>query len=150
MRDITIREAGPGDHDHWKSLRKVLWPNCPDEKHSSEIRQILSSAGIVLIAEHSEEGIIGFAEVSLRSDHVEGTSMSPVPYLEGWFVDGRFRRKGIGGDLIERATDWALQNGYCELASDSELTNEESIQCHSHLGFKEVGRTVHFLKSIKQ
>jgi len=149
MKDITIREAGPLDRDQWNVMRKALWPDCPPQKHSLEIEQILSSEGVVLLAEHPKEGMVGFVEISLRSDHVEGASISPVPYLEGWYVDGRFRRKGMGGYLIEKAIDWALQNGYNELASDSELENVEGIQCHNHLGFKEVGRTVHFLMSTR-
>jgi len=145
MMDTTIREATREDYDQWKSLRKLLSPDCSDHKHNLEIDQILSSKGIVLIAEQPEAGMIGFAEISLRSDHVEGVSISPVPYLEGWFVLEDYRRQGIGSKILTKAIAWASQNGYCELASDVELQNIDSIQTHIKFGFNEVGKTAHFL-----
>ncbi|MCP4756688.1 MAG: GNAT family N-acetyltransferase, partial [Proteobacteria bacterium] len=56
---------------------------------------------------------------------------------------------GIGKALIKAAEDFALKMGFNELASDAELTNEHSIAIHKKIGFKEVSRTVHFVKTIK-
>jgi aminoglycoside 6'-N-acetyltransferase I len=46
------------------------------------------------------------------------------------------------------AEKWALSLGYNELASDTEIENEQSISIHSHLGFKEIERIVCFLKRL--
>ncbi len=94
--------------------------------------------------------MVGFAEISIRSDHVEGTTESPVPYIEGWYVDPKSRSIGIGKALIKAAEDYALKMGFNELASDAELSNDLSIGIHKRIGFKEVGRTVHFVKTIKK
>jgi aminoglycoside 6'-N-acetyltransferase I len=150
MQTVTIRFAAPQDRDQWLILRRELWPDCPEHKHQLEIDQMLSSRGVVVMAEHNEIGMVGFAEISIRHDHVEGASINPIPYLEGWFVNERFRRKGIGRRLISAAEEWAKHQGFTEFASDADIGNRDSITIHSTLGFKEVGRSVHFLKSLVQ
>jgi aminoglycoside 6'-N-acetyltransferase I len=144
---ITIRKVELSDRDGWIRLRKALWPDCPENRHELEIDQILSSKGIVLVAELSSHGLVGFAEISLRNDHVEGTTITPIPYLEGWYVEPAFRVQGIGKALIGSAEDFVLQAGFTELASDTEVNNHTGIEIHNHLGFREAGRTVHFIKS---
>jgi aminoglycoside 6'-N-acetyltransferase I len=103
--------------------------------------------GVVALAKVDGE-LAGFAEVSIRHDHVDGTSAAPVPYLEGWYVEENFRGKGVGRELVRFVEEWARERGFVELASDAELWNEESIRLHGTLGFREVGRTVHFVKEL--
>ena len=146
MQTPVIRPAADSDRDHWQALRQELWPDCPAERHALEIRQILASEGVVLVAHDREAGLVGFAEISIRRDHVEGAAASPVPYIEGWYVRDAFRRKGIGRRLLEAAARWAAQHGYAELASDAEARNRASIDAHAAVGFREVGRSVHFIK----
>ncbi len=145
---INIRKASSSDRESWIGMRKALWPDCPDSRHEMEVDQILSSNGIVLIAESLSSGLVGFAEISIRIDHVEGTTITPIPYLEGWYVDPAYRGQGIGKALIRSAEEFALQAGFTELASDAEINNQTGIERHIRLGFREVERTVHFLKSL--
>jgi aminoglycoside 6'-N-acetyltransferase I len=147
---VTIRKVQSSDRESWKLMRKALWPECPENRHDLEIDQIFSSKGIVLIAELSLFDLVGFAEISIRSDHVEGTTITPIPYLEGWYVDPAHRGQGIGKALIHSSEDFALQAGFTELASDVEINNLTGIEMHIRLGFREVERTVHFLKSLSQ
>jgi aminoglycoside 6'-N-acetyltransferase I len=90
---IAIRTASPEDRDEWVRLRWELWPDCPAERHSLEMVQILGMPGMVALA-FVDQKLTGFAEVSVRSDHVEGTVSSPVPYLEGWYVQPAHRGQG--------------------------------------------------------
>jgi aminoglycoside 6'-N-acetyltransferase I len=101
---------------------------------------------IVVAFAHAE--MVGFAEVSIRVDHVEGTTHVPVPYLEGWYVTPEYRRRGAGRALLAFIEQWARERGYGELASDAEIENETSIRLHTMLGFSEMGRTVHFVKPL--
>ena len=130
---VTIRKATDADKTEWIRMRKALWPDCPDDRHQLEIDTVLSSNGVILVAEKSFDELIGFAEISIRSDHVEGTVDSPVPYLEGWFVDSAHRSKGIGKALIKAAEKFALASGYRELASDADLDNTTSINIHKNI-----------------
>ena len=146
---IEVRKAEKSDHNEYLRMRKLLWPTCSIEQHKLEIDLLLSSSGTTFVAVQSNSDLIGFAEISIRSNHVEGTSKSPVPFLEGWYVDSEHRGKGVGKALIKAAEEFATKLGFEELASDAELTNESSIEIHKRIGFKEVGRTVHFVKTIK-
>ena len=144
---ITIREAQASDGETWARLRAELWPDCTLERHRLEIAQLTKSAGVVALAVRAGEAV-GFAEVSIRVDHVEGTSSAPVPYLEGWYVVPFLRGRGLGTALLEFTEAWARKRGYREIASDAEIANEASILLHGRRGFAEVGRTVHFVKAL--
>src|SRR6188508_1984380 len=115
-----IHFAAPGDVEGWARLRYALWPECPAERHELEIAQLLESEGVVALAKVDGE-LAGFAEVSIRVDHVDGTSAAPVPYLEGWFVEEKSRRHGVGRALVRFVEDWARERGFVELASDAEI-----------------------------
>lgn len=148
MTSATVRAAVDHDAPAWLRLRRLLWPACPVERHHLEMAQFRRHPGVLAVAETPEKSLVGFAEVSLRHEHVVGTSATPVPYLEGWFVEERSRGRGVGRKLLEFAEQWALAQGYRELASDAELECSGSIAAHAALGFTEVERSVHFVKRL--
>lgn len=145
---VNIRPATARDRADWIAMRTKLWPDCPAERHNLEVAQILRAPGVVALA-FVDEKLAGFAELSVRSDHVEGTENSPVPYLEGWYVSSPYRSRGVGRSLIAFVEDWARSKGFQELASDAERENRRSIRLHELLGFREVSTTVHFVKALK-
>ncbi len=146
---VHCRVATPADRNDWIAMRHELWPACPVDRHKLEVEQFLSGEGLVVLAE-VEAGLAGFAEVSLRQDHVEGTTISPIPYLEGWYVRPGYRAQGIGAALLNFVEQWALESGFSEIASDAELENLLSIRIHKKLGFDEVGRSVSFVKKLNR
>jgi len=146
---MNIRKPANPDKSRWLELRRALWPECPEHRHLLEMEHLLRSQAVIFFAEDSDEQAIGFAEVSIRRDHVEGTSSAPVPYLEAWYVVPNSRGHGIGRALIESAEEWALGAGFSELASDAESDQIDAIQAHLKLGFREVGRSVHFVRPLR-
>lgn len=96
------------------------------------------------------EKFIGFIEVSTRYDYVEGCDHSPVAYIEGIYIDWEHRGMGLAKALVEAAVNWAKEQGYQEMGSDCELTNEASIQFHtsSGIGFTEANRIVSFVRVL--
>jgi aminoglycoside 6'-N-acetyltransferase I len=66
---------------------------------------------------------------------------SPVPFVEGWYVEPAWQRRGIGRALIEAAEARAREAGCTELASDAELDNTDGIAAHRAVGFDEVERS---------
>ena len=109
---MKIRRMSDADKSAWIELRRALWPDCPPARHALEVGQLPGSSGVVLLAEDSEERVVGFAEVSIRRDHVEGAASAPVTFLEGWYVVSSHRRQGIGRALIESAAKWASDAGF--------------------------------------
>jgi len=131
-------------------MRCLLWPDCTPERHRLEVQQLTAKqrAGVILVAVREDGSLCGFAEISIRHDHVDGASSVIVAYLEGWFVDPDVRGAGIGRRLLEAAEQWAAAQGLKELASDAELDNQRSIQAHLSCGFTETCRAVHFIKPV--
>ena len=70
-------------------MRYALWPDCSQERHQLEIQQLNAAEdrGVVLVTVRENGCLCGFAELSIRHDHVDGASSVPVAYLEGWYVD---------------------------------------------------------------
>lgn len=91
---------------------------------------------------------IGVALCCLRHDYVEGCSTSPVGYLEGVFVDRKYRNKGIARELCLECEKWAKSKGCSEFASDCALDNDKSLAFHLSVGFKEENRIICFRKEI--
>ena len=84
----------------------------------------------------------------MRTDYVNGTSTSPVAFLEGIYVVPEARRKGVAAALIAAISKWALSIGCRELASDALLENEVSHALHLALGFQETERVIFFRKAV--
>ena len=103
---------------------------------------------MILVSEDENGELIGFLEVGMRS-HADGCNPArPVGFVEGWFVQERFRNRGVGGELMRSAEDWARAQGCLEMASDALIDNEGSQRAHEALGFDVVDRCVHFRKGL--
>lgn len=146
---MNIRKAKASDAHAWAKLRTELWPNTCDS-HQKEINDFFEGDSIDIEAVYVAEvasSVIGFIEINIRN-FAEGSRRPKVPYIEAWLVDEAHRAKGIGKALIKEAERWALTHGYTELASDTDLSNTNSISTHKHLGFKETERIVCFIKDL--
>ena len=145
---MKIRPVQPIDRDEWFRMRNSLWPGSPDDQ-VQEIDAFFSRPqdGVTFVVERPDGGLCGFIEVSLRN-YAEGCRTSPVPYIEGWYIDEDMRRRQLGSRLIQAAEDWARSNGFSEMASDTQLDNEVSQQAHRALGYEEVERIVCFRKEL--
>lgn len=132
-------------------MRTALWPNSVDE-HAGAINDYFegkpSFMDQIVVCEAGNVELVGFAELRIRN-YAEGSANMAVPYLEGWYVDGAYRRQGVGAALIDAAGQWARSLGYSELASDAEIDDQRSIAAHLALGFHETDRTVSFLKKLR-
>ncbi len=129
-------------------LAHLLWPHHTLEELTLEITELFSREVFFLAYLNTERNPVGFCQVSLRHDYVEGTSSSPVGYLEGIFVKEDFRKKGMAKALIEAAENWAKKQGCLEFASDTSLENVASQALHEALNFKNKEIIVHYSKRI--
>ncbi|MCA1659309.1 MAG: GNAT family N-acetyltransferase [Verrucomicrobiaceae bacterium] len=146
---MKIRKAKDADREEWFRMRTELWPDSTGDRHELEIEQLIESGGVVFVAEGEGGALRGFVEVSIRRDHVPGASSTPIPYIEGWYVDVASRGQGMGARLVRAAEDWARDRAFHEIASDAVIDNEDSIRAHAALGFRETSREVHFIKALE-
>jgi aminoglycoside 6'-N-acetyltransferase I len=148
---MIIRPAAKNDRSEWSRLRTLLWPDTQDN-HLREIDEYFDGASHdiveVLVVDCDNEKLAGFIELNIRN-FAEGSRQAKVAYVEGWYVDEAYRNRGIGSRLMKAAEQWAFKQGYFELASDTEIDNQYSIELHKKLGFKETDRVVCFLKKLK-
>ena len=133
----------------WLQMRLALWPDHSESEICADMDAWLSeSSNETFVAEDAEKILCGFIEVGQRK-YAEGCKSSPVGYIEGWYVDKRIRGQGVGKMLVMAAEDWVREQGWSEIASDTWLDNETSIQAHLALGYRERDRLIHFSKKLK-
>lgn len=143
-----IRKAEIKDLEALTALALELWPDHTKEDMCADLKTILSKDEEAFFLLFVEGKVIGFAQVSLRRDYVEGTETSPVGYLEGIYVKPNHRRRGLARSLVTACEVWLRRKGCDEFASDCEITNEESLLFHLHVGFLEANRIICFTKKI--
>lgn len=143
-----LKEATISEVKEAAQLALLLWPDHTLEEFVQEMKNFISQPDAKVILAYHDNEAIGFAQCQLRYDYVEGTSSSPVGYLEGLYVKESFRRQGIAKQLVQACEDWAKEKGCSEFASDCELENEESLAMHLKLGFSEANRVICFKKAL--
>ena len=145
---MPIRQLETADIPRWIELREKLWPDQPLAELEEEGRAALEAESPLTVFVAEEDGkLVGFLELDLRS-YGEGCTSSPVPYVEGWYVETGWRRRGLGGALMQAAEEWSRARGYTELGSDTEVFNRLSRDAHAALGFEEVETLVVFRKAL--
>jgi aminoglycoside 6'-N-acetyltransferase I len=146
--DIRIVRCTTPD-PRWVDCRAQLWPESATAEHYDAAVALLQAKTpfVVLLALASAE-VIGFAEVLLRRDPVNGCQTSPVAFLEGIWVALQYRRLGVARSLINEAENWASELGCAEFASDALVDNVASHAFHEAAGFTEIERVVCFRKLL--
>jgi aminoglycoside 6'-N-acetyltransferase I len=144
----SVRRCQVGDFAEWARLRHALWPDGSASEHAVEIAAGLPDGSLRgYLALSGEGGAIGFAEISIRR-YANGSTQSPVPFLEGIWIAAEHRRHGVGRLLIDRISADCADEGFIELCSDAEINNLASHHAHESWGFAETERVVYFRKPV--
>lgn len=143
-----IRPASPADCPAAAALARLLWPEHTAEELEAELAPLLASPEAAVFLAWEQGRPLGFAQCQLRRDYVEGTSTSPVGYLEGIYVREENRGRGAARALLSACEAWAAGQGCREFASDCELENSGSLRFHLASGFREANRIICFCKKI--
>ena len=145
---MTIRQIVESDRDDWVRLREALWPGSLAD-HEAETREYFERKGeapLIFVAERDGR-LVGFLELDYRK-YAPGCHTSPVPFIEGWYVEPAAQGRGIGRALVEAAEAHARAAGHEEIASDAETENADGIAAHRALGYVEMERVVCFRKPL--
>ncbi|MCH5199633.1 MAG: GNAT family N-acetyltransferase [Oscillospiraceae bacterium] len=143
-----IYKATESDIPKIADMAALLWEGHDTEELAAGFAEIIHSDECEVFLSMKENTSVGFAQVQLRHDYVEGTSSSPVGYLEAIFVKSEYRKNGHGKELLKHCEEWAAEKGCTEFASDCELTNDMSLAFHLNVGFTEVNRVICFTKKL--
>jgi aminoglycoside 6'-N-acetyltransferase I len=132
-----------GDTAPWFTMRAQLWPQATAQEHAREAEALLidpAKYGVALALQDAQP--VGFIELSVRTDHVNGCDTSPVAFIEGLWTAPDARGHGVAHALVDYALEWARTRKLTELASDAPLEAVHSQQAHKALGFEEMERVV--------
>jgi aminoglycoside 6'-N-acetyltransferase I len=145
---MKIRTIVESDRSDWVRLRDALWPGSLWD-HDVETRKYFEGGldfPVVFVAD-VDGRLVGFLELDYRK-YAPGCTSSPVPFIEGWYVEPAMRGRKVGRALVEAAEAHARASGYIEIASDAELENADGITAHLAVGYEEVERVVCFRRSL--
>lgn len=143
-----IRKATVSDAAIAARLAANMWGSHDIHELTEEFAALLACDDAVVFLYSAEDTAVGFAQCQLRRDYVEGTSSSPVGYLEGVYMDRAFRGRGYAKQLVAACEQWAKEKGCREFASDCELSNTDSLKFHLQTGFTEANRIICFTKKL--
>ncbi|HKX57382.1 MAG TPA: GNAT family N-acetyltransferase [Xanthomonadales bacterium] len=137
-----------GDRD-WLELRGEFFPEDFPGEHQQFLESLERQGRFTAFIAHAGNGVaMGFAEVAIRQDFVNGCQHRPALFLEGIFVRPQFRGRGIAHALCAAAEEFGARQGCHEFASDVFIDDHASLAAHLALGFAETERVVYFRKTI--
>lgn len=149
MMMLYTVEVTSANVNEWLSMATQLWP----DYDPGELKQIVAD-GIQskkyrrLLCQNDSGVYVGFIDLSLRYDYVEGSTTNPVAYIEGIFVKPEFRNQDVAKFMVKHGEAWAKENGCSEFASDTSVTNIDSQNFHERIGFEKSDVVVHFIKRL--
>jgi aminoglycoside 6'-N-acetyltransferase I len=146
---MIIRKITEQDRSEWARLRDALWPGSLDahEKETQAYFASKSTSPVVFVGEW-EGQVVGFLELGFRP-YAPGCNSSPVPFIEGWYVEPGVRKQGLGRALVAAAEAHARSEGHSEIASDAELDNDDGLAAHKALGYSIIERIACFRKPLR-
>lgn len=125
-------------------MRNDLYDSLSSDFHEDEMEKIFNSNEwhCRFVVDDSDQ-VIGFLELSSRNI-VDGCLSSPVAYLEGVYLNAASRGKGLGKEIIHALLNWCKENGFSELATDTEMENVKAQEFYQAMGFRETYRIVEY------
>ena len=147
---MIIRASEDTSDPDWLELRGEFIPELNAREQAEFLRAFArDTAGFsAFIASDGQGRAAGFAEVSIRTDYVNGCRHRPALYLEGIYVRPELRGRGIARAICAAAEEWGRSQGCREFASDVYLDDHNSLAAHAGLGFVEIERVVCLSKPL--
>jgi aminoglycoside 6'-N-acetyltransferase I len=145
MAIILATEAHLKD---WTDLAVKLFPDDTYEAEWQLNEEVLQSDKEMGYLYEQDGKIVAYMHLSVRSDYVNGTDVSPVVYIEAIYVLPQYRKQQIGRELIAYAEEIARQKGIKQIASDCFIDNVDSELFHKNCGFIEKERVICFAKNV--
>ena len=147
---MSIVNADWNNLKEWTNLALLLFPNSSFEEELNLHQKILASDNEMGLLYRRDGQYVGFMNLSIRRDYVNGTDTSPVVFVEALYVLPAYQRQGIGREFIEYAEQYAAQKGITQIASDCFIDNLASEHFHKSCGFIEKERVICFAKDVCQ
>jgi GNAT superfamily N-acetyltransferase len=132
--DIRIREMNDADAKTVCVLSKQLGYAVPEENTVAQILLINNSSNdAAYVAVHDNE-VIAWIHIFLAL-HLK---LQPFCEVAALVVEERYRGKGVGKILLEKAVEWTNGKNCKRLMIRSNVRRKEAHQFYLNIGFKEI------------
>ena len=101
-----------------------------EEKLENDIRQKIENDEDVLII-LEENKIIGFLIYDIKNKH------DKIMWIEQLFIDEKYRKKGYGQRIIEKAEEIAKRENCVRIEFSCWSFNMNALEMYKHIGYKE-------------
>lgn len=101
----TSVEINENNFQNAAELSMQLWPESSLTEMTAHYEEVLNVSLATCFLLQNESGYFGFIELSTRNDYVQGAGELPVAYIEGIFVNKKYRHNGSGRLLLKYAED---------------------------------------------
>jgi GNAT superfamily N-acetyltransferase len=131
--EILIRQAARQDAAAITTLSQQLGYTLSEEQTLKNINAVLTNKDHDAFVAMHENKVIGWIGVT------QAILIELLPYCEinGLIVDEKYRGKGIGKLLIEKAKQWGKEKGNDTLRLRCNVKRTEAHLFYQHLGFIE-------------
>lgn len=133
MNEIIIRTALISDATAISGLSNQLGYPATKEGTEKYLRLLKHSEQDVVYVTVSDKDVIAWIHV-FKTIRVESGVFCEIG---GLVVDEKFRRKGIGEKLIEKARIWCKKNGSNKLHVRSNVKREATKRFYLNIGFRQ-------------
>ena len=148
---MHINKIIKDDYEEWIRMGCKLHDDCSEDEVQASFKETYNDPRQeTFICKNDDKEYLGFVDISIRQDYVEGSDSSPVGYIEHIYVKPEYRRQGVARKLAEVAEKWASRKGCIEIGSDTYLGNIDSRNFHRSIGFKETSKLVCFIKKLNK
>jgi len=137
---ISIRQIAPSDAEAVTNLAHQLGYPLSVEQILQNIKAILSASDHnVYVAAHDNR-VVGWVGVC------QAILLVSLSYCEinGLVVDEKYRGKGIGKLLIDKARQWGKERGNTKLKLRCNVKRTETHLFYQHLGVKDLKKQTNF------
>lgn len=146
---FTYRRTTPADFEVLLTLVRESWPADMQDQVDDILRDALTHPeSTAIFACFFKNAAIGYAQVCVRQEYVEGALAYPIAYLEALHVKVAFEDAGIAQHLIQIVTAYVNSLGIEEIATDCASSDLRRYELFLKAGFEEVSQLTHFVKSV--
>ncbi len=103
---------------------------------SENSRNVLTNPNSYILLAETEGKVIGFISFMTRKTIIHSGLCGLIDEL---VVSKRYRRKGVGKELIKAAIEECKKLRCCEVELSTEFTNVNAREFYKHCGFEETG-----------
>ena len=123
------------DEQHHKALPNIFKPTQEIERPNAYIRSILEKDNAYYLVARVQNKVVGLVHIETRK--TEHPLINPHKYghISDIIVDSKWKRNGIGKQLIKESHEWFRKNGITEVNLTVFSFNKEAILFYQSLGY---------------